>query len=87
MEANGFGDYSFDLNKRALTSEIAKNIENADAARIILCIKERAGYKQKDDWDRRKEGKVMLRHAIQLAEAIDDSVTAKKLQAALDSWE
>lgn len=87
MKENGYGGSGYDLNKRALTNEIAENIETANAAKIIICIKERAGYNQSYDWDRRKEEKEMLKHAIQLAEAIDDSVTAQKLQTALDSWE
>ena len=86
MIANNHYD-GYDLNKKILTNEIAANIESANAAKIILCIKERARYNGYSESNRVKEETEMLKHAIQLAEAIDDSETAKKLQKALASWE
>ena len=86
MIAKGL-DAGYNLNRTILTNEIAENIENANAARIIICIKERAKFNSKNPKKRVKNEVEMLEHAMQLAEVVGDSETADKLRNAWYSWE
>ena len=87
---NGWSSESQELNRKALTNEIAYLISNADdktSAKIIMAIKDRARYHAEYSQPVYAAEKEMLNFAVQVAKTNGNGDIAKQLQIALNSWE